>query len=61
MSKPIHDEPHTLYKERGRAFNYTVMKEDFYPNKTLWFRKPKIFPLSNVPYIIKILNYDIFL
>src|SRR3990170_2016445 len=58
MSKPrkppteIHsypDEPHIIYKEEGRTFNYTVIKEGFYPNKSLlrFTKKPKSFPLPD--------------
>ncbi len=73
MSKPrkppteIHDEPHILYKEEGRTFNYTATKEGFYSNKTLLrFRRPlpddyEVITnwedenqiLSNVPYFTK--------
>jgi hypothetical protein len=48
----IHSYPNNsqiTYKESGRTFHYTVIKEGFYPNKTFlkFTRKPNSFPLPD--------------
>jgi len=43
------DKRQITYKENGRTFHYTVIKEGFYPNKTLlkFTKKPNSFPLPD--------------
>jgi len=53
----IHSYPNKsqiTYKEEGRTFHYTVLKEGFYPNKKLlkFTRKPNSFPLPDIYEVI---------
>ena len=43
------NKPQITYKDGGRTFHYTIIKEGFYPNKTLlkFSRKPNSFPLPD--------------
>ena len=43
------DKPQITYKEGGRTFHYAIIKEGFYPNKTIlkFSRKPNSFPLPD--------------
>ena len=54
------DKPQITYKEGGRTFHYAIIKEGFYPNKTIlkFLRKPNSFPLPDNYEVITTFHYQ---